>query len=112
MPMRPRSRSVHALEDHEQRPAVPRVQPLLKIAEKFSVRLDEFFTRLLVEAAPFVGLVRPEAKSAPAIEPVRSDERFQPLEERWLGLCLRLLAPGRLAHGVTSHLIPPPRHAW
>ena len=81
---------IHALEDHQQRPAVLRVQLLLEIVEALAVGLDDLFALLLVETASFTGLVHFQMKFAHAVEPERRDKGFQPLGQRQLGL---------LAHG-------------
>ena len=59
------ARRIHALKDHEQRPAVLRVKPLLEIVQPLAVGFEDLFGLVLVETALVVGLVRPEMERRP-----------------------------------------------
>ena len=87
------ARRIHALEDHQQRPAVLRVEPLLKIVEPLPVGFENLFGLVLVETALLVGLVRLEMELARSVEAERRDKGLQLGGER-----LRRL----LAHEVNS----------
>src|SRR5258705_12503861 len=65
---------IHALQDQQHRPAVLRIQPFLKIAQTFSVGLEELFRLVLVEAALRIGLVRLEMEITRSVEAERRDE--------------------------------------
>src|SRR6266478_9207633 len=65
---------VHALKDQQHRPAVLRVKSLLKIAQAFSVGLEDLFRLVLVEAALLVGLVRLEMEITRSVEAERRNE--------------------------------------
>src|SRR3569833_2070611 len=64
---------IHALEDEEQRPAVLRVQLLLKIGQPLAVGIQDRLTLFLVEAALGVGLVGVEMKFIGAVDTERRD---------------------------------------
>src|SRR6266478_2315323 len=59
---------IHALQDQQHRPAVLRVKFFLKIAQAFSVGLEDLFRLVLVEAALLVGLVRLEMEITRSVE--------------------------------------------
>src|SRR5581483_2212394 len=82
--------SIHGLEDQQQRPAVLRIELLLKIAQAFAVGIEDFLALVLVEAAFLGGLVRPQVKAGRAVDPERRDEAIELGGERFRGL---------LAHG-------------
>ena len=68
---------VHALKDHEQRPAVLRVEPFLEIVQPLAVGFEDLFGLVLVEAALLIGLVRPEMELARSVEAERRDKGLQ-----------------------------------
>src|SRR3569833_2182076 len=99
---------IHALEDEEQRPAVLRVQLLLKIGQPLAVGIQDRLTLFLVEAALGVGLVGVEMKFIGAVDTERRD----------VGIELGAQRPRMLlAHGDPSSVtcpLPPsfaPRYA-
>src|SRR5882757_7446473 len=71
------ARRIHALNDHQQRPAIPGIEFLLKIDQPFAVGLDDLFGLVLVETALGVGLVRLEMEHARSIEAERCDIGLQ-----------------------------------
>ena len=67
---------IHALEDHQQRPAVLRIELLLEIVQPLAVGLEDLFRLVLVEAAPLVGLVRFQMELARSVVAERRDKGF------------------------------------
>src|SRR5260221_104377 len=84
---------IHALQDQQHRPAVLRVKLFLKIAQAFSVGIEDLFRLVLVEAALLVGLVRLEMELTRPVEAERRNEGPQLIAK-----ILRRL----LAHDVSS----------
>src|SRR5216684_585291 len=84
---------IHALKDQQQRPAILRVEFLLKIAQGLAVGVENLLGLVLVEAALLVGLVRFEMELARSVEAKRRDKGLQLIAERWRGF---------LAHEVGS----------
>src|SRR6266576_1262817 len=68
---------IHALKDQQQRPAILGVKFFLKIAQAFSVGLENPFSLVLVEPAPLVGLVRLEMERARSVEAERRNKGIQ-----------------------------------
>src|SRR5260370_13508294 len=65
---------IHALQDQQHRPAVLRVKLFLKIAQAFSIGIEDLFRLGLVEAGLLAGLVRLEMELTRPVEAERRDE--------------------------------------
>ena len=73
---------IHALQDHEQRPAVLREQLFLEIGQSLVIGLDDLFGFVLVEPALLGCMVRFEVEFARAVDPERRDKAIQFDRER------------------------------
>src|ERR1700676_3916294 len=97
---------IHALKDHEQRPAILGVKLFLKIAQALPVGVENLLDLVLVEPALLVGLVRPQMKLARTVNAERRHKRLQSIAERLRRLLAHDLDDGLRCASSFSMTLP------